>query len=253
MKKTFKLWADILSSPSKGFAGVTVSTPIALPLIIVLILVLAGSALLLPILSSDAYSNALSRVQINTMKERGTDMTEEQIEMMEQQMQSGSMKTITLLTSTAGAVIGYFAMTILSVLILKLILLIFKEKPAFKLLFKMIIFIAAISVVQMILKNVITVITDYERVLSRVQYTADLQYALSSPVSLAAIFSPGKLSASMYYIVDALTDIFNWLYYGFLYAGLKYAGGINGKKALTVTIIFAVLTLGLAFMLTLIG
>ena len=251
MKNTFKLWTEIFSSPSKGFSELNGSTTIALPLIIVLILVLAGSAILIPVLSSDAYTSAISRVQINTLKERGTEITDEQIDMMEQQLQSGSVKTITLLSSTAGAVIGYIAITVISVLILKLILLIFKEKAAFKLLFRIIIFIAVISALQMIIKNLITAVTDFERVLSHVQTTSDLQYALSSPVSLAVIFSPGKLNTSVYYLIDSFTDIFNWLYYGFLYTGLKYACGINGKKALGATIVFAVLMVAVGFVFTL--
>ncbi len=252
MKNTIKKWAGIISSPSTGFATVNDATPFFLALIIILILTLASSALLLPVLGSDGYMNALSRAQINTLKERGTVMSEDQIEAMQKQLQSDSVRTITMVSATAGSVVTYVAMLFVSVLLMKLILLIFREKTSFKLLLRIMIFIALITAFQMIVKNLITVLTDYERVLSRVQYALDLQYALSSSVSLAALFSPAGMNPSLYYLLDAFTDIFNWLYYGYLYAGLRWAAGLNKSKALSVTIVSAIVMIGIGLIITLI-
>ena len=252
MKKTFKLWADIIGSPSKGTAALTETSPVALPLVIILVLSIAASAMLIPILSSDAYTDALTRVQISTMKERGTEMSQEQIAAMEQQLQSTSVKRITIISSTAGAAIAYIVMLLVSVLLLKLIIAIFKEKASFKLLFRIMVFLAIISMVQMIVKNGITIVSDYSRVLSRVTNTGELQHALTSPVSLGILFSPSKINASVYYLIDAFTDIFNWIYYLYLYAAMRNAVGIDKKKAVAVTIVSAVVMIGIGFIITLI-
>jgi hypothetical protein len=245
MKNSISLWGQIIPSPIKGFSNVNKETGVALPLIVVLLLVLASSMLLIPILSSDAYTDAMVRAQINSMQEKGTELSTEQIELMSQQFTSGNVKTITLLTSIIGGVFGYVLMLVVSVFLLKLFTVIAKEKISLKLLLRILVFVAIISVLQMLIKNFITVFTDYERILSRVQNTSDLQYALSSPVSLAAIFTPGKISTSLYFLIDAITDIFNWLYYGYLFAGLKAAAGLSTSKALKITIISAIVMIAI--------
>ncbi|MBI9105328.1 MAG: hypothetical protein JEZ04_01205 [Spirochaetales bacterium] len=244
-----KLWAQIIPSPIQGFSKVDSTTKIALPLIIILLLSAAASMMLIPIQSSDAYADAIMRVQISNMQEKGTELSTEQIELMEQQLTSGNMKTFTIVGSVVGGVFGFALMLAVSVFLLKLFTVISKEKISLKLLLRIMVFIALISVVQMILKTFITVITDYERILSRVQETADLQYALTSPVSLAVLFDPGKIGSTLYYLIDALTDIFNWLYYGYLFAALRGAAGLSTSKALKITIAAAVvmIAVGLAF------
>ena len=241
MKKTFSTWSAILTSPSKGFSAFDNSTPFSLALILILLLVLASTAMLIPIISSDAYADAVIRVQITTLQERGTEMSAEQIEAMKQAMSSGSARTITMLSSTIGGVAGYTIMMIVSVLLFKLILLVFKEKAKFKLLFSIMVYIGIISIVQMLIKNGITLFTDYERVLSRVQNTSDIQHALTSAVSAAALFSPAKMNSSVYYLIDAVTDIFNWIYYAYLYAAVRWTLKLEHKKALAVTIVSALI------------
>lgn len=252
MKKTFALWKEIIGSPSRGFASFDEKPPFALALIIILLLVLVSTAILIPVLTSESYADAVVRVQINTLKERGTELSAEQAEAIKQSMSSGPAATITLLSSTFGGVIGFGVILLITALLFKLILLIAKEKAKFRILFSILVYISIFSIVQMLVKNGITVLTDYERALSKVYSTNELQFALSSPVSLGALFNPSTMNPSVYYIVDALTDIFNWLYYGYLYAGLRWALNINARKALVITIVSAVIFISVGFVFTLI-
>ena len=187
MKKTMKLWSEVLTSPSRGFSSFDEKTPLAIAIICVLVLVFISTAIIIPIINSGAYSEAVVRIQINTMKDRGTEMTAEQIEMMRESLTTGPAKKISLISSLAGGVIGYAVMLLITTLLLKVLLSIFKEKRGFKLVLKLMVYIALITAVQMLLKNVITVLTDYERVLSRVQYTKELQYALTFSGQLSSI------------------------------------------------------------------
>ena len=251
MKKTMTIWTGIFSSPSKGFTAVNEKSPLLLPLLIILILSIAAASLLIPILSSDAYTDAVVRSQINNMAEKGTEMSAEQIEAMTNSLQSGNVKKITIISSTAGAAIGYFLMLVVSLLIAKLITVIFKEKTSFKLLFRMLVYLAIITIIQMLIKNCITLITDYTRILSRVQSISDLQYALTSPLSLAVLFSPTKMNGTLYYLIDGMTDIFNWLYYIYFYFGLRYAATIEKRKSIVITILFALLSIAVGLIFTL--
>ena len=251
MKKTFKLWTGIFSSPTKGFTELTTSSPVVIPLIVVLILTIAGTAMLFPVMSGDTYVEAMSRVQVNTLKERGTELTAEQVEIMEQQLQSSRVQTITRITSLGGGLIGFVVILFVQALILLILTRIVKEKPSFKLLFRLIVFLALVSVIQVIVKYGITLLSDYERMLSRVQYNADLQRVLNSPVSLAALFSPTKLNPTLYALIDYVTDIFNWIYHIYLFFGLRVAAGLNKNKALIVTLISAVLLLAVSLVMTL--
>ncbi|MCK5198144.1 MAG: hypothetical protein KAR21_07325, partial [Spirochaetales bacterium] len=76
-----------------------------------------------------------------------------------------------------------------------------------------------------------------------------LKLALSAPISLAALFSADTLGPTGYFLLDSLTDIFNWLYYIFLYAGLKISAGLTKKHSLMVIIISAAvfIIIGLIF------
>ncbi len=250
MKNTISLWFSIFTSPESGFSKVNDKTKILLPVFIIIIFALIVSTLLIPILNSKAYSDAMVRVQLKVLEERGGVMSDSQKEQVSQSLNSPATKTISLISTTIGGSIAYLLTILLTVVLLKILTLIFREKPKFGHLFKIIVFVSVISIAQMLIKNIITLVTDYERVLAGVMTTADLQYALSSQISLAVLFSPGKTGTALIYLVDTLTDIFNWLYYGFVYAGLRYSCGIEHRKTLPITIIMAVLLIAVGLALT---
>ncbi|MDC7226923.1 MAG: YIP1 family protein [Spirochaetales bacterium] len=246
MKKTFVLWTRLFISPTEGFSDLTPQTPIILPVLSIVVLVLAGMLMLMPIIGSETYTEALGRVQINTLAERGTEMSAEQLEVMQEQLHSGRMRTFTMLSSTVGGAFTFFLMLLVNTLFLLILTRIFGSKPSFKHLFKILVFLAAVSSIQAIIKNGITLMSDYERLLSRVQYAKDMQWAITSPVSLAVLFAPGKLSILLYTLIDSITDIFNWIYFIYLYFAMRFSLSLPGNKAIGITILAAALMIGIS-------
>lgn len=250
MKHTISLWVSIFKSPASGFAKIDEKTKILLPVFIIIIFALIASALLIPVLNSKAYSDAMVRVQLKVLEERSGAMSEAQKEQIVQSLTSSTTKTISLLSTVIGGSLGYLLTILITAILLKVLTLIFREKQKFGHLFKIIVYISLISIAQMLIKNMITLVTDYERVLSGVMTTSDLQYALSSQISLAVLFTPGKTGTAVIYLLDTFTDIFNWLYYGFIYAGLHYSCEIKQRKALSLTIVMAVILIAAGLALT---
>ena len=254
MKDTFKLWKDIIANPFEGFKGLNDNTKIIWPLLTIIVLFLISTSLLIPILSSDEYSQAIVRAQVTSAAEKGNPMSNEQIEAMSKQMTSPMIKNITLVSSFVGGLITFMAITLLVSLILKLFVSsVKKDKVKFSLILKIILFTTIIAMVQSLLKAGITITGNWERVLSRVNETSQLQFALTSPISLAALFDLSSLGDSLYMLLDAFTDIFNWIYYIFLYAGLKIVAELDKKKAMIITVVIALISIAIGFAFTLIS
>ena len=81
--------------------------------------------------------------------------------------------------------------------------------------------------------------------LALVQTKEDLRMALQSPISLASLVSYEKVGTAGYMVIDALTDVFNYLYYGYLYMALRSLFGMEKRKALIAVIISAVIFIGI--------
>lgn len=244
-----KIWKNIISNPFEGFSDLGDKTKWFLPLISILILLFLSTALVLPLMQSDEYTDAVVRVAISKQAEKGVEMSMEQQAAMSEQMGSSMVKKITIISTLVGAVLFTVIIMLLNSLLIKILSSIMKEQVKFSLIFKILIFISIIGIVQSLVKTGITLSGDWARILNRVNDTSSLKLALTAPVSLAALFSYNTLGSTGYYLMDTLTDIFNWIYYIFLYAGLKISAGMTKKHALLVTIISAVvlLIIGLVF------
>jgi len=254
MKNTFKLWKDIIANPFEGYKGLNENTKILLPLLTIIVLFVISITMIVPILLSEPYSEAIVRAQIATMAERGNEMSSEQQAAMAEQMKSPMVKNITIASSYAGGLLTFFLMTLAAALILKLtVSSMKKDKVKFSLVFKILIFASIVAMVQSILKMGITLTGNWERALSRVNDTGSLQQVLQTPISLAALFDASGMNRTLYMLIDTLTDVFNWIYYIFVYAGLKVAVQLEKKQALTATIIIAVISVAIGAAFTLIG
>lgn len=254
MKKTILLWKEILSNPFEGYKGINDSTKIFPPLLIIIVLFLISTTMIIPIMTSEAYGDALVRVQLANMAEQGQEMSAEQQAAMAEQIKSPMVRNITVVSAYIGGIITFIGINLLTALILKLVAgAVKKEAVKFSLLFKVLLFALIVSMVQSLVKMGITLSGDWQRALARATENADLQMALQAPVSLAALLDPKALGRQLYFLVDYVTDFFNWIYYVLLYAGLKSAVGLEKKQALIITIITAVLALGIALLFTLIG
>ena len=95
MKNTLILWKEIISNPFSGYKKLGDDTKLFLPFLVIIILFLASLAMMIPMQSSDVYSDALVRVQQAAMAERGTEMSAEQLDAMSRQMRSPMVRNIT--------------------------------------------------------------------------------------------------------------------------------------------------------------
>jgi hypothetical protein len=246
-----KTWKNILSNPFEGFSEVTEKTKWFIPLLSILVLVLISIALLIPIMQSNEYTDALVRSTISRQAEKGVEMSTEAQRAMTEELSSPMIKKITIISAFGGGIITFVIVMLLNALFIKLLSLIMKKKVSFSLIFKIFIFISIIGIVQSLIKSGITLSGDWSRILSRVTDTTGLKLALSAPVSLAALFSVETLGSTGYFLIDAITDIFNWIYYIFLYAGLKISAGFTKKQALILTILTAVISIGIGLIFNL--
>lgn len=252
MKNTFVLWKEIIANPFEGYKGVNDNTGILLPVLSIILLFIISVSMMLPILVSEPYADAVVRTQISAMAERGNEMSLEQQTAMAEQMSSPMFRNITIASSYGGGLIGLIVITLLVTLILKLIVSsVKKEKVKFSLVFKIIIFALIVGMVQSIVKMGITLAGDWPRILARVNDAAGLQQALQSPVSLAALFDRATVGNTVYTLINSLTDVFNWIYYLFIYAGLRSALVIEKKPALIVTVVIALISIAVEVIFTL--
>ncbi len=247
--KSIKIWKNILANPFEGFREINDEVRWFPPLLVLVFLVLASISFLIPLMQSDEYTGALVRVTISQQAEKGVEMSAEAQAAMKDQLGSPMIKNITIASALVGGTLTFIAIMLLNSLLLKILILIGKEKVKFSLIFKILIFISIIGIAQSFIKSGITVSGDWARILNRVNNTTDLKLALSAPVSLAALFSASTLGSTGYFLLDTVTDIFNWIYYIFLYAGLRTAAGLTRKHALTATVISALvfILVGLIF------
>ena len=184
-----KIWKNIIVNPFEGFSGVTDETKWFLPLIAILILVFLSTVLFVPIMQSDEYTGALMRATVNQQAEKGVDMSLEQQKAMSEQLSSPLIKKITIASALGGGIITFVIIMLLTALFIKLLAAILKNKVKFLLIFKVLIFISIITIVQSLIKSGITLSGDWARILNKVNDMTGLKLALSAPVSLAAIFS----------------------------------------------------------------
>ena len=251
MKNTFVIWKNIISNPFEGYKDVNDSTKILFPLLTIILLFVFSISMLVPIMLSDSYGDAIVRSQVNSMIEKGNEISLEQQNAMADQIKSPMIRNITIASAFVGGLITFFLITLIITFILKLVVSsIKKDKIKFSLVFKIILFASIVAMVQSIVKTGVTLTGDWHRVLARVNDTSALQQALQSPISVAALFDPAKVGNSVYFLIDAFTDVFNWIYYLFLYAGLKVAVELEKKQALITTIVIALLSIGIGFAFT---
>lgn len=246
MKTTILLWKNIISNPFEGYRGVNDSTKVLFPLLIVIVLFAVSISLIIPLMVSESYGDALVRIQVNTMMEKGTEMSLEQQEAVAGNIKSPMVRNITVVSAYVAGLLFIFIIMVIISFILKVVASAVKREPVkFLLIFKILLFASLISMVQMSLKSGIALTGNWQRALARVNDSAALQIALMAPVSLAALVDPLTVGPFIYTLIDSVTDVFNWIYYVFFYAGLRASVELQKKPALIITIVTAlVMVLG---------
>jgi hypothetical protein len=221
------------------------------PGLFLIILFLISTSLLMPITTSKIYMEAIVRVQVSAAAEKGNEMSIEQQNVMAENLNSPTMRNITMVSTYVGGLVTFFLFTLLTALLLKLVVSsVKKDKIKFSLVLKVLLFATIVSMMQLLVKNGITLSGNWQRGLSRVNDMGSLQFALQSPISFAALFDYSTMNKTVYMLIDAVTDIFNWIYYIFLYAGLKVTIGLEKTKALIITIVIAVVSISIGLIFT---
>ena len=246
---TFQIWKSIISNPFKGYEKVGKQTRILLPLLVILILVTVNLLILTPIMQSSAYTSALVKVQMIKMNEKGMGSSVSR-EDLEKQLSAPLTKRITLISSFAGGIITYTAVLFLSAFLIWLLSLLLKDKKNYKIILKILIFAGLVSTLQGIVKSTIVATGDWERILHQVRTIEDFSLALQAPTSFAALINPAKSGMPLYILIDSVTDIFNWIYYIFIFAGLSSALKMEKQIALKITVLYAVLSIAVGIAAT---
>jgi hypothetical protein len=245
MKKSVALWPEIVMNPSTGFAQVGKETKIALPVILLLISILVTIALMLPMMLSDPYAEALARVQLSVLAERGTQLSEEQSAAMAQQLRSPAVRGITVASALVVGTITYVLMLLFSTLVLKIVAAAAKQEEAgFGVLFKVMVYSGVFGVVQRLAKDVVIMTGNWERALRKVGDTDGLKEVLQAPLSAAMFFDHETLGDAGFYVLDAVTDPFNWLTFIFVYFGVRYAAEMTKGSAFAAVVLSAAVYVG---------
>lgn len=240
MPSSLRIWWQILQNPFTGYGQIGKDTRIAWPLACLLLLVAVSTSLMLPITSSQTYLAAALRMQTRTLESQGIDMGGEQGKALEKQLASPVMRTFTVVAAYLGGFVSFTATILLLALLMKAFTSAMKVSLPYKQLVAIFAFTGLVTAVQGLLKSGIVLASDWQGALRGAQTTADLKEALVSPLSLALLVPYASLGKVGYALLDTATDIFNWIYFTFLYAGMKGAG-LDKGRAFAVTLLTAVL------------
>ena len=236
----FKVWGLIIANPFKGFEGVKKETGVLFPFLIIIMLTVINLLILTPVMQSDTYVKALARVQMIKMAEKGLDGSLS-VEELEKQLSSPGVRKITLISSYGGGIVTITAVMLLSAFLIWILSIIFRDKKSYKMILKILVFSGVVAAVQGILKSIIVVSGDWQMQLMRVKSMEDFTMAIQAPISFASFFQPSVIGMPAYTVIDTVTDILNWIYYIFVYAGLRSALNIEKKKSLNIVLIYAVI------------
>jgi hypothetical protein len=245
------IWKSIIANPFSGYRQVTKDTRIAWPIIFLLLLVAVSTSLILPITASPVYFSAAARAQRTMLAARGMDLDEAQLEALEEQLASPATRAITNVTTYVGGLLVYLIVLMVVALIVKALTAVVGAPVTYRQVLAIVVFASVVSAVQGLVKAGITLAGGWQSALRSANDAEDLRLALQSSLSLALVVPYASLGKIGFVLLDAATDIFNWIYYVFIYAGLTSSAGLRKPQALMVTLVTGVLFLGVSVLLSL--
>ncbi|NOY07830.1 MAG: hypothetical protein GXP33_03195 [Spirochaetes bacterium] len=242
MSNLLSTWKRIIFNPKDGYKSITEETKIFMPVVIILIISIVSISIMLPIITSKTYLKASIGIQIHKMEKKGTTLNEQQLESMNKYSNSKISKIIAIAGSYLGGIVGYLLIFVIGAFVLLILSRIFRCKDiSYRLILRIIVFTAIITAVQGLIKIVIVYFSDWQAALKTARTMSDLKNALAANLSAAAFFDPKSMNRVLFYLIDYFTDIFNIIYFVFIFYGLSAAGKIKENSALAITIVYAVL------------
>ncbi len=240
MFESLLVWKKIMVSPSEGFREVDENTKVFIPIILLLIVALIAVSFVVPITTSKVYIEKSLSLQLTKMKAKGMNISMEQAR---KGAESGVTKTITLVSAYAGNVIVYLITFYLGAFVLWLLVKIFKAgEVSYKLLFRVVVFSAIVTVIGGLINGLIVYFSDWRAAVASATNVSELGDAVKADLSLAAFFDRTTLGKIPFYLLDYVTSIFNILYFVLIYYGLVFAGKVKSEKAVSITVIFGILS-----------
>jgi len=232
-----KTWKNILFSPKEGFREIDENTRIFVPIVIVLAISLIAVSFMIPIITSHVYLQKGVNIQLEKM---GKNVSSGAVEQANKSVESNFTKIITIAGAYIGSIASYLLIFYAGALVLLLLVKIFKGgNVSYKLLLRIVIFAAIITSFQGLIKVLIVYFSDWQNAVAAATTAGGLKNAVQSSLSLAVFLDPKSTGKLLFFIVDYFTDIFNIIYFVFIYYGLVSAGKIIENKSAGITIVYA--------------
>ncbi len=240
MFKSLLIWKKILASPSEGFRDVNENTKVFVPIVFILILALVAVSFVVPITTSKVYLDKSISLQLAKMKAKGMNISMEQAR---RGAESGVTRTITIVSAYAGSIIVYLVTFYVGAFVLWLLVKIFRGgEISYKLLFRIVVFSAIVTVVGGVVSGLIVYFSDWKGAVASATNVMELGDAVKTNLSIAAFFNRTALGKFPFYLIDYFTNIFNILYFVLVYYGLVAAGKIRSNRALGIVITFGIVS-----------
>lgn len=234
-----KTWKNILFSPKEGFKGIDENTKLVAPIVIVLVVSLIAVSFMIPIITSHVYLQKSVSIQLQKL---GKSASKAALEQANKSVESGITKIIAIAGAYIGSIATYLLIFYAGALVLWLLVIIFKGGGvSYKLLLRIVIFSALITSFQGLINVLIVYFSDWKSAVEAAATTSDLKNAIQSSLSLAVFLDPKTAGKLFYSFVDYFTNIFNIIYYIFIYYGLVSAGKIKENKSVSITVLYALL------------
>lgn len=241
MKETLQIWGRIFTSPSEGYRRITPQTKIGVPLLIVLLLSVASGALMIPVISSDAYLEASSRGSLEVIESRLGTLTEADREMMAAQTSSPLARNINIISALLGPPIMLMLTLLAGALVLWVASLIFKPAFAYWIAFRLLIFTSVVLILQGAVQAGILLLSDFTARFNSVTTMRGLSAAANTALNAAIFIPDGALPDWLLVAVGYVTDVFHIIFFVLLFFGVRAAqkDASAGRAAIPVAFLAA--------------
>jgi hypothetical protein len=241
MIKSLVLWKGIFANPIEGFKQVAPETKVGFPIMAILLLSIAAGALLIPIVTSQAFVDTQFRLVVKMTESQGNQMGEAQKQGMEQGMKSDTGKIVSALQYSLQYVIAGLIGIFLGALTLFVVGKILKAQIDFGKALRVVVFSYVIIVLGLLIKGGLVLLSDWKSALSNMESIMDMQYVITTDISLGAFFTSATIGKIPLYIISFVTDIFNIGFTLFVAAGLTALCEIKFVKAVIAGVFLSVI------------
>ena len=208
----------------------------------IVLLVIVSGVIMLPIITSHDYYDALYRIVIRQQADSGKDLGEKEKIQIKDYLHSGINKTIQIFSHFAGKLVSVFLYYLLFYsLILWGLSSLFKINIGFSYSFKIMVCLYIIFCLELILISIMVVVSDWKPLLANAKNMKDFTSVLMAYTSLAVIWDMSEIGVVPFYLLNYLTNIFIYIYFGYFYLVLTGSVNIEKKLAIKMTIIFALI------------